>query len=89
MKKFYNFVNSWSGPLYNEYCCNIEKEIISKYRVCKHTVFSRNDVSLAISKLKIENLLVLTSLLQKELNMRYLLCLTNCQYCLLHAVSMV
>ena len=48
-----NFVNSWSGSLYNEYY-NIEKEILSKYNVCKHTVFSRNDVSLAIFKLKIE-----------------------------------
>ena len=34
--------------------CNIKKEILSKYSVCKHTVFSRNDVSLAISKLKIK-----------------------------------
>ena len=48
-----NFVNSWSGPLYNKYC-NIEKEILSKYSISKHAVFSRNDVSLAISKLKIE-----------------------------------
>ena len=48
-----NFLNLWSGSLYDEYC-NIEKEILSKYGVCKHTVCSRNDVSLAISKLKIE-----------------------------------